>query len=184
MSRPWMPLYVADYLADTGHLSTIEHGAYLLLIMHYWQNTGLPKEDAKLARITRTTPREWAAMRDTLAEFFEPGWIHARIDRELGSAEAAYQRRAKAGAKGGNAGAMLRRTASKALAPLKQSQPHSQKEEEPSRKQRFQDVARGGTSCAADPHGDDAFAPAPPPDPAAWTDNAPLGRDAAAGGAR
>ena len=59
MSRAWMPLYVADYLADTGHLSAAEHGSYLLLIMHYWSNGGLPDDDRKLARIARNTNAEW-----------------------------------------------------------------------------------------------------------------------------
>jgi len=34
---PYIQLYVADYLADTIHLETDEHGAYLLIIMNYWQ---------------------------------------------------------------------------------------------------------------------------------------------------
>ena len=83
MSRAWMPLYVADYLADTGHLTTAEHGAYLLLIMHYWCHGGLPDDDAKLARIVRNTNVEWKLMRETLFEFFEPGWKHKRIEAEL-----------------------------------------------------------------------------------------------------
>lgn len=87
MSRPWMPLYVADYLADTGHLSAAEHGAYMLLIMHYWTNGGLPDDERRLARIARMSEDEWRAARDELASFFQDGWRHARIDAELAKSE-------------------------------------------------------------------------------------------------
>lgn len=103
MSRPWMPLYVADYLADTSHLNCAESGAYLHLIMHYWQRGSLPNDPRKLASIARATPEQWYSMSDTIAEFFGVGWTHARIDRELEETRKAYERRALAGKKGGNA---------------------------------------------------------------------------------
>jgi uncharacterized protein YdaU (DUF1376 family) len=97
MNRPWMPLYVADYLADTAHLSAAESGAYLHIIMHYWLNDGLPDDDRKLARIARMSDRQWAAAKPTISEFFDEGWKHKRIDAELARAsDISNKRRASA----------------------------------------------------------------------------------------
>jgi uncharacterized protein YdaU (DUF1376 family) len=87
MTRPWMPLYVSDYRADTAHLSTLEHGAYLLLIMHYWQKDGLPTDEKQLAKVAGLTLRQWLKMGPTLAAFFGDGWTHKRIDDELQKAK-------------------------------------------------------------------------------------------------
>jgi uncharacterized protein YdaU (DUF1376 family) len=103
MSRPWMPLYVADYLADTGHLSTLEHGAYMLLIMHYWQKGSLPNNDRQLASIARASLEQWSDIRETIAEFFGSGWRHERIEAELEKAAEKYEKRANAGRAGGKA---------------------------------------------------------------------------------
>jgi uncharacterized protein YdaU (DUF1376 family) len=86
MKRPWMPLYIADYLRKTTHLGALESGAYLHLIMDYWQNDGLPDDDKKLARIARMTDREWKAARATLQAFFHDGWQHEKIDEEIAKA--------------------------------------------------------------------------------------------------
>ncbi len=87
MTAPYMPLFIAEYLADTAHLSTVEHGAYLLLIMNYWQRQKpLPADQRKLARIARVSDEEWHGISETLAEFFreEDGeWRHKRIDAEM-----------------------------------------------------------------------------------------------------
>lgn len=86
MKRPWMPLYIADYLRKTTHLGALESGAYLHLIMDYWQNDGLPDDDKKLARIAKMTDREWKAARSTLQAFFHDEWRHTKIDEEIARA--------------------------------------------------------------------------------------------------
>jgi len=86
-NRPFMPLWVSDYIGDTQHLTTAEHGAYLLLIMAYWQRgKALPADSTRLARIARMTPDEWSRCEDTLREFFTvegDDWRHDRIEDEL-----------------------------------------------------------------------------------------------------
>lgn len=83
MKRPWIPIYIADYLKDTTHLGALESGAYLHLIMDYWQNAGLPTEDRLLARIAKMTDKEWKVSKVILQAFFHDGWKHKRIDKEL-----------------------------------------------------------------------------------------------------
>ena len=78
-----MPLYVGDYLGDTGHLTTTQHGAYLLLMMHYWRKGELPDDDPQLAKITKLPLKTWRDCRPVLQAFFRDGWKHKRIDGEL-----------------------------------------------------------------------------------------------------
>lgn len=98
---PYMPLYVADYLADAAHLTTAQHGAYLLLIMNYWQRgEPLPNDDERLARIARMNKKDWAHNRDAIYEFFhvEDNLLrHGRIDAELARVAAKSLKCKKAG---------------------------------------------------------------------------------------
>ncbi|EFX5360627.1 DUF1376 domain-containing protein, partial [Shigella flexneri] len=80
---PYMQLYIADYLADTMHLSAEEHGAYLLLMFNYWQ-TGKPIPKNRLAKIARLTNERWVDVEPSLREFFcDNGdeWMHLRNER-------------------------------------------------------------------------------------------------------
>lgn len=101
MKRAWMPLYVGDYLGDTGHLSTSQHGAYLLLMMHYWRKGELPDDDRQLSAITKLPLKIWIDNRPTIQAFFYNGWFHKRIDEELAKMERISNKRSSAGREGG-----------------------------------------------------------------------------------
>jgi uncharacterized protein YdaU (DUF1376 family) len=108
MKRPWMPLYVGDYLGDTGHLTTAQHGAYLLLMMHYWRKGELPDDDRQLSKITKLPFKTWCDYRSVLQDFFHSGWKHKRIDAELERMMRVSEKRAIAGQKGGLGSALSR----------------------------------------------------------------------------
>ena len=101
MARAWMPLYVGDYLRDTMHLSTVQHGAYCLLLFYYWNTGGLPDDDRQLARIAGMSVRQWRQHRPTLKTFFDDGWKHKRVEAELMRAEIVRVKRISSGQKGG-----------------------------------------------------------------------------------
>ena len=90
-----MPFYPGDYLKDTMHLNTQEHGAYFLLLLAYWCNGGpLAADDKTLKSITKLD--DWTSTKATIAKFFieENGtWRHKRIDTELSEARDQYTRR-------------------------------------------------------------------------------------------
>lgn len=74
MSKPAaIPLFGDAYLADTTHLTTEEHGAYLLLMIAAWRQAdcGLPMDDKKLARITGMSTKKWSAVKDTILDFWK-----------------------------------------------------------------------------------------------------------------
>ena len=86
-TRIWMPIYWADYLADTTHLSTFQHGCYLLLIAAYWRNGGpLPNDLTRLAHICRTTKDKLARYGNPVLGMFTCKdnllW-HQRIEKEI-----------------------------------------------------------------------------------------------------
>lgn len=84
---PYLPLATDAYLADTTHLSTEEHGAYLLLLMTAWRSgqCRLPDDDDYLARVCRCSLRAWRRMRPVLAPFWcvaDGWWTQKRLTKE------------------------------------------------------------------------------------------------------
>ena len=103
MKNPWFPFYIADYLSKTLRLTTLQHGAYLLLIIEYYQRGKLPTDDASLALIAGLSAKEWAANRAALAKYFKADWTHDRCDEELARAESISQKRKNSADKRWNA---------------------------------------------------------------------------------
>lgn len=101
----WMPIYWGDYVRDTGHLNNAGHGAYLMLIKHYW-NTGEPltDDDNELWRIACCdSKKEWMKLRPKIVRLFifDHGKLrHKRIEAELTRACAITSAKAEAGKKG------------------------------------------------------------------------------------
>jgi uncharacterized protein YdaU (DUF1376 family) len=103
-----MPLYIKDFLADTLHLSAAEIGAYLLLIMDYWQHDGLPDDDSQLAKIARVSPQRWRHMKPTLQAFFQVPWSHKRCEAEISKMIEQATRKKAAASKAGTVSAIVR----------------------------------------------------------------------------
>lgn len=101
MSLPYLKFYPGDYLGDTAALTTLEHGAYTLLLWHLWQTGGACKADpAYLARVTRMTPTKFRKAWTEISGFFyvDGDTIrHKRIDAELGHATRIVEARKEAG---------------------------------------------------------------------------------------
>lgn len=99
---PSLPLFTDAYLGDTTHLSTMEHGAYLLLLIVSWRSPGccLPDDDALLARYTRLTRDKWRKVRPIIQPFFtirDGFWHQARLQDELQHLQSRREQQSEAG---------------------------------------------------------------------------------------
>lgn len=78
--------HLGDYAKDTGHLSMLEHGAYRILLDHYYSTeAGIP--EGQVYRLARARSEdEKAAVDVVLEEFFalvKGIWMNRRAEREL-----------------------------------------------------------------------------------------------------
>lgn len=119
MSHAFMPLYWGDYLRDTAHLNTEQHGAYLLLLGHSWQHGAIPADDGERAAITKLPLARWNKIKGPVERFFKEDGTQKRVLIELERTERKSMQARLAGAKGGQAagiskairrGHMLKRT--------------------------------------------------------------------------
>lgn len=97
---PCLPLWTDSYLADTSHLTTDEHGAYLLLLIHAWRSAdcSLPDDDAMLARLAGLSVTKWRTAKPVVMAFWtlerrRKRWTQKRLKKERGKA---VQKRASA----------------------------------------------------------------------------------------
>ncbi len=100
-----MPMYWDAYLADTTHLTTEEHGAYLLLLGAMWRRNGsVPDHDADNARILGLTKAKWRKIKARLAPFltFEDGEIsQKKLQKTWKNTQEKIDKNRSNGAKGG-----------------------------------------------------------------------------------
>jgi uncharacterized protein YdaU (DUF1376 family) len=98
---PCMPFWTDAYLADTQHLTTEEHGAYLLLLFQAWRShdCSLADDDEMLARQAGVTSAKWKGMKAIVMAFWtldkrRKRWVQKRlkIEREKASVKKAKAR--------------------------------------------------------------------------------------------
>lgn len=109
--RPFMQLYVSDFIGDTLDLSTEQVGAYLLLLMAMWKSDdgSLKNEPTKLARVARVAIESWTSVWSDLEPYFEivDGKVtNGRLSLELANFARKSAARAEAGSRGGKAKAL------------------------------------------------------------------------------
>lgn len=87
----FVKLYIGDYQRDTAHLSIAEHGAYLLMLQHYYATERpLPTGKALFRLLRAETKTERDAIESVVSQFWTEsaaGLINRRADEEIRKAE-------------------------------------------------------------------------------------------------
>lgn len=109
---PSMPLFTDAYLADTRHLSTAEHGAYLLMLMTAWRDPdcSLPDDDVFLGRITGSA-RNWKKWKVNIMPLWEKSDDGRLYQKRLRSERKFVSAKRKQQSEAGKASALKRKEA-------------------------------------------------------------------------
>jgi len=118
MTLPWYPRDMGKYARDTKHLTMMEHGAYNLLLDHYYSNGGLPQvsnassnaslmpDHSRLYRLCGAMNKaEQEAVDAVISMFFtldDSGhYRQSKADEVIEEQTLKHERRVEAGRKGG-----------------------------------------------------------------------------------
>lgn len=99
-------LYIGDYQRDTAHLSVVEHGAFLLMLQHYYATEKpLPLDIRAICRLIRAdSKQDREATEKVLAEFWtetSEGYVNNRAMREILKADTQRTINRELGKRGG-----------------------------------------------------------------------------------
>ena len=102
-TKVWMPVYIGDLLADTGHLTPAEFGAYHYILYQQWRMGPIP--DRSLKAVTRLSDAQWSESEGTLKAFLcldaDGHWYQSRALKEKRKSDAVSERNKANGSNGG-----------------------------------------------------------------------------------
>ena len=108
--RPFMQLYVSDFVGDTLTLTTEHIGAYLLLLIALWNADGALDDDEEILAVTARLPIDrWRVIWGRLSKYFviaDGKVTHNRLTKELEKFASKSAARSEAGRRGGFAKAL------------------------------------------------------------------------------
>ena len=100
MSLPWFKFEPKPFISDTLRLSTEAKGAYLMLILDYYdQGKPAPDDDDTLATITGLSVEVWRRHRRVIEPLFsirDGLWYHNKCEEVLAEQTSSYQQRVDA----------------------------------------------------------------------------------------
>lgn len=93
MGDQYYRFFPGDYLRDTGDLTLLEHGAYMIMLHHYYTAESLPIEKERLYRICRAfTKPEQQAIDIVVERYFRENGnghlVNRRAEKELAERKA------------------------------------------------------------------------------------------------
>jgi len=130
---PAFLFYYQDFFSDPDVvvMEKAHQADYVRLLSVQWQKGSIPDDQRKLAKLTQSTPDEWAVAWESIAPCFEPGEEEGTLQNaRMKSDRDAYldmkAARAEAGRRGGKSQAKAKQKPSKGEANVKQNGSKSQ----------------------------------------------------------